>query len=127
MSIPSVLEFRPSETNSTPAVPGPEGAALEHEFEFNGVVVKGVLLESNGPSQPLLDATPVTIERTEEGAFIVEEPMTGVFGHGGTPEEAFEDFMTAIVEYRAVLLNESPNISQRLRNHLALIERLAGR
>ena len=125
MSIPSILEFRPSETNSTPAVAGPEGAALEHDLEFNGVAVKGVLLE--GPSQPLLDATPVIIERTEEGGFIVEEPMTGVFGHGGTPEEAFEDFMTAIVEYRAVLLNESPNISQRLRNHLAFIERLAGR
>src|SRR5574343_207300 len=72
--LPSVLEFRPSETNSTPAVPGLDGSALEHEFEFNGLLVKGVLLESHGPSLALPDATPVNIERTEDGDFIVEEP-----------------------------------------------------
>ncbi len=127
MSLPSVLEFRPSETNSTPAVPGLDGSALEHEFEFNGLLVKGVLLESHGPSLALPDATPVNIERTEDGDFIVEEPSTGVFGHGSTPEGAFEDFMTAIIEYRTLLLKESPNISQRLRSHLAFIERLTGR
>jgi hypothetical protein len=69
----------------------------------------------------------VKLEQGDEDGLIVEEPVTGVFGNGPTPELAFEDFVQALFEYRLVLLREAPKISRRLASHLRFIEELIGR
>jgi hypothetical protein len=99
---------------------------LEREVQVDGLVVRALLL---GQGAPLQDSPPaqVNLEQGDADGFIVEEPVTGVFGRGSSPGAAFEDFVHALLEYRLVLLRESPGISERLAGHLRFIEGLIGR
>lgn len=126
MSPPPVLEFR-AETTGGDA--DQRAVRLETDVTVDGLLVRAFLL-ARGPSA--LEGSsalpvPVRLEHGNEDGFIVEEPVTGVFGQGQTPDAAFEDFVHALLEYRMVLLSESPRISERLAGHLRFIEALIGR
>lgn len=126
MSLPPVLEFRAETTGGDP---DPRAVRLETDVTVDGLLVRALLL-TRGPSS--VDGssafhTPVKLEFGTEDGFIVEEPVTGVIGQGETSEAAFEDFVHALMEYRLLLLSESPKISERLAGHLRFIEALIGR
>jgi hypothetical protein len=126
MSPPPVLEFR-AETTGGDA--DQRAVRLETDVTVDGLLVRAFLL-ARGHSALERSATlpvPVRLEHGKEDGFIVEEPVTGVFGQGQTPDAAFEDFVHALLEYRMVLLSESPRISERLAGHLRFIEALIGR
>lgn len=126
MSPPPVLEFR-AETTGGHA--DPRAVRLETDVTVDGLLVRAFLLARGhsavGGSSAL--PVPVRLEHADEDGFVVEEPVTGVFGQGVTPEAAFEDFVHALMEYRLLLLSESPKISERLAGHLRFIEALIGR
>ncbi|MCL4243419.1 MAG: hypothetical protein KJ048_18870 [Dehalococcoidia bacterium] len=126
MSLPPVLEFRAATTG---AGTGPRPVRLETEVTADGLLVRALLLARGraGAEGSSALPVPVRLEHGNEDGFIVEEPVTGVFGQGVTPEAAFDDFVHALLEYRLVLLRESPRISGTLAGHLRFIEALLGR
>ena len=126
MSPPPVLEFR---AEAAGANVDPCAVRVEKDVKVDGLLVRALLLTrgpSGGDGSSALQ-TPVKLEHGAEDGFIVEEPVTGVIGQGETSEAAFEDFVHALLEYRLVLLSESPKISERLAGHLRFIEALIGR
>ncbi len=126
MTNQAVLEFRPEESNATPfgSAEFEGGLTIIREIEFDGGRLWAHLTPLQGGADLPRAAIPIVVSQTEDGTFIVDEPVTGVFGHGETASEAFDDFMHALMEYRNLLGKDSPNISERLAGHLKFIEGL---
>jgi predicted RNase H-like HicB family nuclease len=45
----------------------------------------------------------VTVEQDEDGSYLVRDPLFLLHGVGETPEEALQDYKTAMVEYYALV------------------------
>lgn len=45
----------------------------------------------------------LALERDEDGSYLVVEDAFDIYGHGATIEEAREDFISALIEYHAIL------------------------
>ncbi len=114
MAATAVIEFHPGAAASAPC-------RLDHQVTVGGQVFRA---HSNG-AEPSLGAIAITVEHSAEDGFTVEEPVTKTFGVGDTVEEAFEDFASALVEYRTVLSAEE-SISERLAEHLNYLNGILG-
>lgn len=55
----------------------------------------------------------VAVEIESDGTYLVEDPVSGIFGEGGAMSEAIEDFRAALVSHREELLS-----AERLSAHL---------
>lgn len=123
----AVLEFRAAQSDETPVKDatafggGPDAVRI--------IEVEGRRLKATISDEPYFDGGPsgmIELTACEDGKFLVVDPETATYGHGDSPNEAFDDFVYALVEYREVLAHEDAahNLSDRLRSHLEFIDRI---
>lgn len=94
--------------------------SIDHEVEVDGHTFRAHV---NGAEQAT--GIGITIEHSNDDGYIVEEPVTGVFGVGESIETAFEDFAIALVEYHNVLSGET-RITEQMAEHLRYLEGILG-
>jgi hypothetical protein len=63
----------------------------------------------------------------DEDQWLALEPVTQMFGEGGTPLEAYEDLMGSLRSYRESLKAGGSRLAPRLLGHLELLEATLGR
>lgn len=119
------LQFKPFQTlaNATEIV-----VQTAHSLPFGRrrgasptqVFLEGVIVPGWRVQEPLV----LSVERDEEGSFIISDALFDVYGVGQTREDALDDYVVSLVEYYEIIaahaLNDVPTarLLDRLRIYL---------
>ena len=67
----------------------------------------------------------VTVAIESDGTYLVEDPVSGIFGQGAAMSEAIEDFRAALASHRDELLS-AERLSAHLQDQLTYLSDLLG-
>ena len=66
----------------------------------------------------------VALTPAGDGSWLVDQRDLGQYGQGATPQEAFDDLMSTLREYRDLLYERRHRISRKLKGELKTLQRL---